>query len=394
MDDKVVARDVIRATVTPVERSPIASWVPRVGDETARFLYRWNPPSSNDRENALSDAQQVISLAVGPSQPPAHRTVLAVGQVQSGKTLSFTLVTTLARDNHFGMVIVIAGSGQYLFVSRRLAFVRISTSRPARTPRAWRHLSNPTKKDAGTVAAVLEEWRAYPKDRQTVLVTVMKNHTRLTKLTAFLEALDLAEIPVLMIDDEADQASPNTRVTQHGESATYRELMAVRAHIAHHSYLQYTATPQAPLLVQLADTLSPDRVHVIRPGDAYTGGRTFFVEHSELVVTIPEDELPIRGVPLRDPPKSLITAFALFVVGVGAGYAVNGGRPASGNRSMMIHPARRVAPPCGISNQIQRLRMIGQLCWTTRPIPTMSNWWIASPWRGTNSREPRRTYRR
>jgi hypothetical protein len=356
VDDSEAPLEILRAMVTPAERTLAASWVPRIGDETARFLDRWNPPSRDDCDNALNDAQHVISQAVGPMQPPAHRTVLAVGQVQSGKTLSFTLVTTLARDNHFGMVVVIAGSGQYLFRQSE-ARLRKDLDLEARPdPRAWRHLSNPTKKDAGTVAAVLEEWRSYPTDRQTVLVTVMKNHTRLTKLTAFLEALDLAEIPVLMIDDEADQASPNTRVAQNEESATYRELMAVRAQIAHHSYLQYTATPQAPLLVQLADTLSPDRVHVIRPGDAYTGGKTFFVDHPELVVTIPEDELPIRGVPLRDPPPSLITAFALFVVGVGAGYAASGGRPASGNRSMMIHPAQELLPHAEFRTKIQRLK--------------------------------------
>ena len=46
----------------------------------------------------------------------------------------------------------------------------------------------------------------------------------------------------------------------------------------------YTATPQAPLLINLADVLSPDFVSVLTPGEGYTGGEYFFDEHRDRFV--------------------------------------------------------------------------------------------------------------
>src|SRR3954451_2074133 len=52
----------------------------------------------------------------------------------------------------------------------------------------------------------------------------------------------------------------NTKVQQDLESTTYTRLRELRDALPGHTYLQYTATPQAPLLINIADTLSPDFV--------------------------------------------------------------------------------------------------------------------------------------
>ena len=50
----------------------------------------------------------VVWRALPPSDPPEHETGLVVGYVQSGKTLSFETVISLARDNGYGIVIVLS----------------------------------------------------------------------------------------------------------------------------------------------------------------------------------------------------------------------------------------------------------------------------------------------
>ena len=91
--------------------------------------------------------------------------------------------------------------------------------------------------------------------RQTALITVLKNTTHLRNLIGVLRQLNLETFPALVIDDEADQAGLNTRVVQGGQSTTYQRLVALRQCLPHHTYLQYTATPQAPLLINLIDVL-------------------------------------------------------------------------------------------------------------------------------------------
>lgn len=106
--------------------------------------------------------------------------------------------------------------------------------------------------------------------------------------------------------------------------------------LPHHTFLQYTATPQATLFINILDRLSPNFVQLLTPGDAYVGGNTFFNQHQELVKTIPRNEIPTERDPLYEPPESLIEALKLFFLGVVIGKY----RKDTRNRSMMIHPSR------------------------------------------------------
>jgi hypothetical protein len=104
----------------------------------------------------------------------------------------------------------------------------------------------------------------------------------LQHLIAVLSRLDLQRTPTIIIDDEGDQAGLNTQVNQGTQSTTYARLLALKACIPHHSYLQYTATPQAPLLINLVDILSPDFAEVLTPGHGYVGGADFFLVQPNL----------------------------------------------------------------------------------------------------------------
>jgi hypothetical protein len=101
----------------------------------------------------------------------------------------------------------------------------------------------------------------------------------------------------------------------------------------------YTATPQAPLLININSALSPSFVKVLEPGNGYVGGAEFFAGNSPYVRTIPPAEvLDEQNMP-AEPPPSLVEALRFFFVGLAATLATN--EPgAKRRRSMMVHPSR------------------------------------------------------
>ena len=67
-----------------------------------------------DGEAVLDAAALILGHGMSPAQANDHQTGLVVGYVQSGKTLSFTTVMALARDNNYQLVIVVAGTSKPL----------------------------------------------------------------------------------------------------------------------------------------------------------------------------------------------------------------------------------------------------------------------------------------
>ena len=264
-----------------------------------------------------------------------------VGYVQSGKTMSFTTVIGLARDNGFPLVILVAGNKDNLLTQshERLAH-DLNTEGGDGLP-VWRMRKNIRASEAHEeqfIRQSIESWRDTTLDedeRATVLLTVLKQNQRLHSLTTLLSKLDMRDVPVLIVDDEADQASLNTKVKQGEESTTYTRLRELRAALPCHTYLQYTATPQAPLLINIADTLSPDFVHVLQPGAGYVGGKEFFARKSKFVKVIPATDMAPGGGLLNDPPASLLEALMVFFVGLAVSLLTSRAR-----RSMLIHPSR------------------------------------------------------
>lgn len=110
-------------------------------------------------------------------------------------------------------------------------------------------------------------------ERLPVLVT-MKTKQRVDALRWAFEQVSeqLGEgVTALIIDDEADQASPNALASRDEEAATYEQLAGLREAAAHHVWLSYTATPQAIYLTDRDGALRPDYCAVSRPGTDYFG---------------------------------------------------------------------------------------------------------------------------
>ena len=335
--------DGIPIIVEPISGNPGSGrWTPVVGPETVDFLERVVPQDSHEsmRDNAVS----ILAKGIDPTAA-GQETGLVVGYVQSGKTMSFETVAALARDNSFQIVIVVAGTSNPLFEQSTSRLRRDLSLDEPDCKRRWVHFGNPPNDDATvqTVRDVLDDWRdvSTPEEyKKTVLITVLKNHHRLRDLAKLVGTLDMRNIPVLIIDDEADRASLNTEVGQGQESTTYRHLMSLRQALPNHTYLQYTATPQAPLLVSIIDSLSPNFVEVLEPGDAYIGGQEFFDDNSDHVRVIPPSDVPIPSNPLSEPPESLVEALRIFMVGVTIGFLTSHN---TGNRSMLVHPSHLTA---------------------------------------------------
>jgi hypothetical protein len=346
-----------------VRANPLTSgtWQPVEGIE-ARALVDHVFPGNNAQgaRRAVIDASvAILARCVDPAGPARSETGLVVGYVQSGKTLSFTAVAALARDNQYQVVIVMTGISTSLFNQsdgRLRNDLRLNTDRD----RKWMMFANPRPEaDLRSMQDLLRDWRddSTPHEQKmTALVTVMKNHQHLANLRELLRQLDLTRVPVLIIDDEADQASMNTKVRQDDESTTYLRIGEVRQTCPHHTFLQYTATPQAPLLISLIDALSPSFVRVLEPGPGYVGGRELFIElGAPYVRPIPDAELAVDPEEAAVPPESLLEALRIFMIGVAAEYANSRTNP-GGHRSMLVHPSHRTARHSVYTSWISRVK--------------------------------------
>jgi len=315
-------------------------WVPVSGKETELLLS--SAVSEDSRENVRLGAVSVLAKGISPNSGSGRETGLVIGYVQSGKTTSFETVIALARDNKFRIIIVIAGTSNPLFEQSTKRLERDLQINDPKLPRRWKYLLNPSLNTEGVLPAirnVLEEWddSSIPSDeKRTILIAVLKNHQRLQQLSELVNKLDLHQVPVLVVDDEADQAGLNNKINKQQESTTYRCLMTLREKLHLHSYIQYTATPQAPLLISLIDSLSPNFVQVLDPGTAYVGGKDFFGEDQRYIRIIPNDEIAIATNSFDSPPDSLISALRIYLLGVASGIGSNDGIH---NRSMLIHPS-------------------------------------------------------
>lgn len=332
-------------------------WQPFVGDETTELLRSkgfTNPDGSLNEsgDRILDETYRIMQVCGSPDAETNNETGIVIGYVQSGKTLSFTTLTALARDNNYQIVIVIAGVSTNL-VNQSTQRLEVDLRLNTRFDRKWTLLSNPNStQEAETIETTLAQWAdpTFPDERcRTLLITVMKNTSHLNNLVNILAGQNLAGVPTLIIDDEGDQASLNTRarwaarqnldiesLTENQVSTIYRRINALRNVFPHHTFLQYTATPQANLFINIMDRLSPNFIKLLTPGPDYTGGIEFFRNNPNLILEIPPNEIPSQANVLFEIPESLKSALRIFFLGVVAGEMQNNHR----NRTMLVHPSR------------------------------------------------------
>lgn len=321
------------------------SFVPIIGDRTTELLNRLsNNLDADEIEVLKKETSEILSYCSNPHISEVQSvTNLVVGYVQSGKTMSFTTLSAMAVDNNFRMIIYFAGTKNNLLdqTTKRLRKDLMSTGQNIQY---YKLHENPNLHDIQRIDNELKIQRVKP----VILITVLKNAQHINELADVLSSQQLQATlnkqGVLIIDDEADQASLNGYAYKNSKSAeweddeytaTYSSILRLRSKLLNHSYIQYTATPQGPLLINIVDLLSPKHHTVLTPGKKYTGGKTFFKDEPGLIITIPDNEVyHSKHNNLTECPQSLVNALLLHLMAVAIVVKIQQKEP---HLSMMIH---------------------------------------------------------
>lgn len=212
---------------------------------------------------------------------------LVVGQVQSGKTMSYTALINKAADAGYKLIIVLAGMWENLryqtqgrlaegFVGRETkpfdlsddTRVGVGLIRPL--PRAMsgtsRRGNGDFNKSRKSFTAVLGRENPLP-----CLLVVKKNKSILDNVRDWVLASSnvvqnadgtsvIRDVPLLIIDDEADQASINTKevpvddndvvIPDHDPSAINAAIRNLLTIFEKNAYVGYTATPFANIFIR------------------------------------------------------------------------------------------------------------------------------------------------
>lgn len=322
------------------------------GESFNKFLDKQIDLNVIEKENLRTSAINILSKCVKSNfenDTEKSNTGLVIGKIQSGKTMSFTSVLSLARDNNYKLAIVISGRTNLLLkqtTERLKKDLEDDTSLISINPRAYDNetLSNKLHRK-------LKRTRG---ENKLYVIPVLKNQIHLRKIIEHLKDFNLKNHlknnSVLIFDDEADQASLNTyarsniRKNKENESAIFNSIKNLRESIPNHTYLQYTATPQANLLIDTMSLLSPDWHVILKPGNKYTGGNEFFEIEDRLVRHIPiegsyPETLDDLGI---EPPNSLRTSICEFLILSAIMGGAGKNKKISNRATMLIHPTWRV----------------------------------------------------
>jgi hypothetical protein len=174
---------------------------------------------------------------------------LVLGYVQSGKTTNFTAVIAKAADAGYRFFLVLGGVHNAL---RQQTQDRLNQQLWERHPDLWYRLTDEDDfKFEPNVDAHLS-----PTNNKRVLAIVKKNGPRLRALRKWLigaRSENLEACPMLIIDDEADQATPNTAKPDRNPTAMNRLIRQLVNDVPKTAYVGYTATPFANVLIDPND---------------------------------------------------------------------------------------------------------------------------------------------
>jgi hypothetical protein len=307
-----------------------SEFTPIIGERTTELIDRLKKKLDQDEiECLLSETTDVLSHCTNPNINEAQSiTNLAFGYVQSGKTMSFTTLSAMANDNGFRIIVYFAGTKTNL-LTQTTKRLRKDLINNGINNQFYKLHENPSTEDIQSIKNQLQIGT-----KPAILITVLKHYKYINALADIFNSQQVKSVlgnsAVLIIDDEADQASLNGYAYKNSKkestseeweddenTTTYSSILQLKSSIPNHSYIQYTATPQGPLLISILDLLSPKHHTVLTPGKKYTGGKTFFKDNPELIITIPENEVfNSRKNQLQHCPKTLIEALQIHLMNV------------------------------------------------------------------------------
>lgn len=299
---------------------------------------------------SLSDVtSRILGLLQDPRSEGAtwNRRGLVIGHVQSGKTANYTGVVARAADAGYKFIIVIAGIHNNLrkqtqerideaFIGRssdpedrRLIGVGLEPGYPH--PATLTNINEDFNKNTATKSG----WKINDFSKPIILI-IKKNVTTLTALHKWLKDLNakgdgrISDVPMLLIDDEADNASINTNKEDLDPTRTNAKIREILSLFAKSCYVGYTATPFANIFINpdaysddVREDLFPrDFIYCLDAPTTYFGAEKVFLnEETSQSIVRPiddcEDFIPYahkRDHSITELPPSLYDALDEFIV--------------------------------------------------------------------------------
>ena len=272
---------------------------------------------------------------------------LVIGSVQSGKTANYLGLIAKAADAGYKFIIVIAGIHNILRkqTQERIdeGFVGLSSALESRNaigvgrdadypnPITLTNINDDfTKKTAEASGWKLNDFS------KPIIFVIKKNVNTLNALYKWLKEMNaqgndrIADVPMLTIDDEADNASVNTNKADLDPTKTNAMIRKILGLFEKSCYVGYTATPFANIFInpesyddEVRDELFPrDFIYCLDAPNTYFGpDKVFLDEISAATITKPivdcEDYLPFshkKDFRIKDLPPSLYHAIDCFIV--------------------------------------------------------------------------------
>jgi hypothetical protein len=224
---------------------------------------------------------------------------LVMGHVQSGKTTNFLGLMSKAADEGYRLIIVLSG------VTNNLRSQTQERLEASIDPGQWYLLTSiesDFQRNKANAQVLLSN------GAQKNIAVVKKNKSRLVSLYKWLESASAATrkaLPVLIIDDECDQATVNAG-TKEKRNAINNALMNILdpTFLPKNSYVGYSATPFANILADTTDVggiYPKDFVVSLKASPGYFGAAKLFgtdmldgdedsPQAADIVRNIPESE--------------------------------------------------------------------------------------------------------
>lgn len=248
----------------------------------------------------------VVAMLPNPGAPKFSGRGLVLGYVQSGKTANMTGVLAKAADSNYRFIIILAGMTDKLRNQTQKRFIKDLISHDE--DGIWQEHTAPDhdfceQTSPGFVFG----------DHYRHIMVVKKNTHVLKRLSKKLKNTNESErksCPVLIIDDECDQASVNASGYLDKMTAINHHIREILSILPRASYLGYTATPFANLLIDPTveptnpeDLYPRDFIYTLPKPEDYFGAERIFGrdmldaddeppadESLDILRTIPEEE--------------------------------------------------------------------------------------------------------
>lgn len=265
-------------------------WLPYLESQTADWPFwhryvaylegRRSPRSMAELDDST---RLVLSLLENPDREGTwDRRGLVVGHVQSGKTEHYTGVINKAADSGYKLIIVLAGMLDSLRSQTQIrleeGFLGWETGAEEGSPITGVGFVRPglradtitNRLDKGDFKKQVAESFRVSVGKRPLLFVIKKNVSVLRNLVKWVRTLPssvdsetgrifIEDIPILVIDDEADHASVDTRKgpvddygnpdPEHDPAATNRLIRQLLHAFDKSAYVGYTATPFANIFI-------------------------------------------------------------------------------------------------------------------------------------------------